>query len=341
MKLLIVGSDKNYAIENIYKKYFLELGVNVILYPMQSKFYDFYFSSMLNKIFYRFGFTKIIKELNYELLDICSTFKPDLIWVFKGMEITPKTLLELRRQNVVLINFNPDNPFIFSGRGSGNSNIVPSLKLYDLHYTYNKEIQSQFQTEFGIIAKYLPFGFDYDQEILKLCEEENEILKVCFLGNPDKNRIELIKSIANRNIEIDVYGNNWKSKISHPNITCFQPVYGLDQWKILRKYRVQLNLLRLHNLNSHNMRTMEIPSIGGIQLAQRTKEHQMFFVENEEVFLFDDIDDCFEKINFLLSLSNDESKKIRIKAKRACFENGYSYLVRAKQVLENFETQIK
>ena len=53
--------------------------------------------------------------------------------------------------------------------------------------------------------------------------------------DPDKERAAFLESIAANGIEIDVYGNNWHKFISHKNITSYQPVYGNEFWKILRK----------------------------------------------------------------------------------------------------------
>jgi hypothetical protein len=44
MKLLIIGSDKVFSIENFYYKYLIELGVDTKRFTAQSIFYDYYFS---------------------------------------------------------------------------------------------------------------------------------------------------------------------------------------------------------------------------------------------------------------------------------------------------------
>ena len=54
-------------------------------------------------------------------------------------------------------------------------------------------------------------------------------------------------------------------------------VESSDFWKVLRKYRVQLNLMRPHNLDSHNMRSIEVPAVGGIGLFPDTPDHERFF----------------------------------------------------------------
>jgi len=124
------------------------------------------------------------------------------------------------------------------------------------------------------------------QDLFDDCAKEPEIVKACFLGNPDKIRSSFLTKLAEQGILMDVYGNDWEKFVTHKNITTHQPVYGDEQWKTLRKYRVQINLMRIHNENSHNMRTFEVPGVGGIQVAPFTKEHNLFFEEGKEIFLY-------------------------------------------------------
>ena len=118
MKLLIVGSDKVYAIENFYVKYLRELGVEVSHFSAQSIFYDYYKKHIFNKLVYRSGLSGIIKQINDRFKTAVEQFKPDIIWVFKGMEILPGSLEWAKAKSIFLVNYNGDSPFIFSGMGS-------------------------------------------------------------------------------------------------------------------------------------------------------------------------------------------------------------------------------
>jgi spore maturation protein CgeB len=336
MKLLIIGSDKVFSIENFYYKYFKELGVEVKRFTAQAIFYDYYFGGGISrKILFKLGFSNIHKKINKQFIDIVDTYNPSVIWVFKGMEISPDSLQYAKQKGIKLANYNPDNPFIFTGVGSGNKNITNSIDLYDLHFTYNLDIKKQLEEKHHAKTALLPFAFDISQDLYAECKEVKEINKACFLGNPDKQRAEFILALANLGAVIDVYGHYWNKFIQHKNITIFDAVYEKEQWKTLRKYRVQINIMRVHNLNSHNMRTFEVAGIGGIQLAPNTKEHKLFFEEGKEIFLFDSPKECVEKINYLTSLSTDKANELRNYAKKAATEKKHSYKDRAEFVLEN------
>src|SRR5580658_6310246 len=120
MRLLIVGSDKIYAIENYYEKYIAQQGIEVFLFTAQNFFYDYYHHSVINKIIYKAGLSSIVREINDRLKKVVEELQPHVVWVFKGMEITPECLAWIKQKDIILVNYNPDNPFIFSGKGSGN-----------------------------------------------------------------------------------------------------------------------------------------------------------------------------------------------------------------------------
>ncbi len=334
MKIFLVGSGKAYAIENFYTSYMQEAGAEVLHFPALKIFSDYYYKSLYNKLLFRLGLSSIYKKINHLFKEETNKFQPDVIWVFKGMEIFASSLEWAKEKKYKLVNYNPDNPFIFSGIGSGNKNITESISLYDMHFAYSLTVKKQIENDYQIPSCFLPFGFDLSDQFYEICCKETEISKTCFLGNPDKQRADFLKGLADRGIQLDLYGAGWDKFIRHPNIKTFPSVvYGIDLWKILRRYRVQLNLMRVHNLDSHNMRSFEVPAIGGIMLAPDTKEHRIFFENGKEVFLFSDIENCCGQINRLLSLDGASIDKIRQNARNRSLNSGYSYKHRANYAL--------
>lgn len=337
MKLLIAGSDFIWSLENHYAKHLAAAGASVGIMPVQSIFYKYYNKGIAHKIFYKLGLSGIEGLIDKLLRKAIAEQRPDVLWVFKGMEIRPSLLQWAREGGVRLVNYNPDNPFLFSGSGSGNRNIGRSIGLYDLHFTYDRDIRARIESEYGIPCRILPFGFEDNKTLFETCREQEEALKVCFLGNPDAERSRFIGQLADE-LPIDVYGYGWDKFLSHPNVKRFPAVYGDDFWKTLYRYRVQLNLMRPHNPDSHNMRSFEIPGVGGIGLFPRTPDHRHYFTEQAEVFLFDDPDECKKQASRLLHMSKAEAEKIRLAARAKSLDAGYTYHDRARQALLEMET---
>ena len=156
MRLLIVGSDKVFAIENFYVKYLKDTALEVSLFTAQSIFYDYYQSSILHKILFNAGVSPILRKINDQFKQVITEFEPDVIFIFKGMEIFPESLRWAKQQGIKLVNYNPDNPFLFTGKGSGNKNVTDSIQLYDLHLTYDGDIKKELEQTYKLPTAILP-----------------------------------------------------------------------------------------------------------------------------------------------------------------------------------------
>lgn len=118
MKILVVGSKKEWAIENHYVKHLRSFGVDIECYYAHDIFYEYFYKSMLNKALFRGGFSKIYEIINTDLIKIVEENHYDIVWIFKGMEIFPRTLEILKSKGAYLTNFNPDHPFLYNFKGS-------------------------------------------------------------------------------------------------------------------------------------------------------------------------------------------------------------------------------
>lgn len=342
-RVLISGADSDYAIERFYRRY-LPLSPDIAaidFFPAQNIFHDYYYAGVLNKIAYRLGFRSILNKINVQLMQKVDDFSPDIMLVFKGMEIFPDTLKKLKKRGIKLVNFNPDNPFVFSGRGSGNNYVRRSVSIFDLYLSYDSSVVRQLREEYGMDASLLPFGFD--PEVLEFAGLSSlpEIQKACFIGNYDRERAHFLNDVARSGIFIDLFGSRWPVSRLHPNISYRGYARGKDFWVSLIKYRVQLNLMRKHNSGSHNMRSFEIPAVGGLQLAPFTLDHVRYFEPDKEIFIYHNSIDCAAKINHLLSLSDDEVDVLRNQARNRSIHSGYSYKDRSLELVALFSCLFK
>jgi spore maturation protein CgeB len=336
MKILIIGSDFSWSIERIYKRELESLGHIVELIDVQNQFYDYYYKSLFNKLIYRLGVSQILKKINKTLLNQVPNEHFDLVWVFKGMEIFPETLRVLKYQTDKLINYNPDNPFIFSGKGSGNRNVTHSISLFDLHLTYDAWVKDKIENEFKKRTEVLTFGFD-DAVVQNIdFNSEEEVFAVCFVGNPDSYRTTIINSLLDSGIEVHLYGNEWSKFVKHDLVVIYSPVYGLEYYKTLRKYRIQLNIMRVHNLNSHNMRSMEIPGVGGVMLAPQTADHSSFFNLEKEIFVYNNELSLAKEVKRILNIDKLVISKLRGDARKKVLEK-FTYKIQTKRILSLIE----
>lgn len=307
MKLLIIGSDYEWSIERSYLNALKEKQIDCDLYAVQNIFYDYYNASLYHKIIFRLGLSTIIKKINKDLVLFVEQYAPTHIWVFKGMEISPSTLTIWKSRGIKLINYNPDNPFIFTGSGSGNKNITNSINLYDWYLSYDRAVVKQLQ-QMNIHTNLFPFAIDLADNF-KYPNDEFSNNKLAFIGNPDQERVLFLNQLAEFKIPIDVYGHNWNKFSLHKGIEVYDALDKVAYQQLVPKYRAVLNLMRIHNLDSHNMRSLEIPAYGGVQLASRTKDHVDFFEDGKEIFLFSDAHEAASQWNRIQEISIQDLQK--------------------------------
>ena len=330
MKLLIVGSNRHYAIENEYEAALTQY-CEVSIYPIHVYFEDKYNRSILHKLWYKLSLNTFVWSLNKLFLDEVLVIQPDVIWVFKGMEILPNTLIELKRRGTILLNYNADHPIKYTYPGSGNILVKKGIPHYHHHFSYSLKIVNDLNKQFNISASWLPFAVKNQGQ--KLSGNEQLINKVCFIGNPDKIRADTVKFLLYNDIPVDVYGNDWGNFITNHNLlTINYAIYGEEFNCLIQQYKAVLNIFRPHNENSHNMRTFEIPAAGGVQLAPYSEEHKLLFKENDTIFLFHNLDELLENAQKLINASDGEIREIQQRsfAKMTMGENDYAK--RAEQV---------
>ncbi len=330
--LVIVGSNHKSALELIFARELIHFGYLVDIYPSQSNFLKFYNRSVFHKFLFRLGMTSIISGIQEDFRGFMLNKKPTVVIIFKGMEIRYETISWLKSIGIKVYNYNPDHPYIFSGRGSGNINVKKCIALFDIYFSYASDAIDMLRAN-GIVSQRIPFGFDNYGFQFKLLKKEEEISKLCFIGNGDKHRTVFLNELSRMGLAIDVFGENWSDFGLSKRIHVSSSLYGEDFWTTMQKYKVQLNLLRPHNHNTHNMRSFDIPGAGGIMLAPKTPDHNEFFVDGVEVFLFSNIKDAFKLAKSIIDLPFLERQKIRLCAREKCVNN-YTYKHRVKMMID-------
>lgn len=330
----MVGANHHQAIENHYLAS-LEKLVEVRLYNMHGQFQQFYHGATLNKLFFRLGFSKIVNRLNLELLKIVDDFQPEALFVFKGMEIYPRTLKRIKAKGVIITCYNPDHPTEHISRGSGNENVINSLPLYDHHFCYSKNIQQLLENTYQVPTSWLPFAFQFAKENKKSALAK----RIAFIGNPDPERLELCHFLLKHSIPLALFGLSWKKQIAQEFLESdlceiVDSTFDVD---LAQKYLAHLNVFRAHNEGSHNLRTFEMPAIGCILLSPFSEEQVELFREDTEMLFYHNRQELLVKAKWLMSQDMTAIEKIRNQAYQRSIADNYSYDGRAKQVYQVIE----
>ena len=68
-------------------------------------------------------------------------------------------------------------------------------------------------------------------------------------------------------------------------------------------------------------------------LAPRTAEHELFFENTKQAFLYRDLVECISLIKEILNFSTQQVQQVRNAAREKSVSAGYSYQERAQQAL--------
>ena len=337
MKILMTDSKNDRLLAYFYSRHLREIsGVQ-----LSSLDYVDELNTRNESVFNRLGQRMLpyifLKKINRDIIRAVESFKPDLIWIFKGMEIFPETLDYAGKKGIRLVNYNPDHPFFFAASGSGNSFVKNSIPLYDLHLSYSQEILKDLWNSYQVKGKYLPFGFEISDQIYSRASSVPEIEKACFVGCADDERSRVVGLLLKQGIPVDVYGPGWNKYFkSNGKVKVSPGIYNDDLWQVIRSYRLQLNVFRSQNRNSHNMRSFEIPGIGGIMLAPWSDEHVSFFEPGREAYFFKNDDELLRLSQQILAMEPSRAFEIRQAARQRSLRDGYSYTERSKKVYAYF-----
>jgi spore maturation protein CgeB len=328
-KILLVGSKEFFSLENMYLRAFKKAQCDVNIFHIYS-----IGKNLLFRFFWKYLKIFFFIKQRYDLLKYIKKNKNkyDLIIIYKGLYLTENFLGQLRKISHVsrFINIFPDDPLDFRySRDISNRNLFESIKNFDYFFTYSKKIKKKLE----IISqnkKIIHLPFAHDSFIHKKSKRNfTDVYDLSFIGSADKDRHDVIKKLTN--YKILIAGNGW-DKFSHlKNVSYLGAINAKQSAEVIRKSTISLNIPRKQNYYSHNMRTFEIPAMGGLMLTKRSSEQNIFFKENKECLMYEDFKDINNKIRMALK---NKKKLVKIRNNGYKISKKYTYLSRAKYILK-------
>jgi spore maturation protein CgeB len=326
-KILIIGSNEKFTLEKMYFRALKNLKHTVRIYHTGNTIKNRYISfvekylSFIGNFFIRKLFISFISKANNNY---------DLIIIVKGLYITKNFILNIKKisPKSKIINIYPDDPTNTSIRNISNKNVIECIELFDFFCHYSEEVMKKIK-KLKPKSKllYLPLGYDelfhkrYKKNIKDIKKYKDT---VNFIGSYDNERFNILRSLNYKNLLIA--GSNWK------NIESLQkPIFEKELSTIISNSLVSINILRDQCKNSHNMRTFEIPAMGGLMLTTRSKQQNFFFKEDKECLMFSGKRELQKKIKYII----ENKKKIKefkdrayLKSRRHSYTNRSKYLIK-------------
>lgn len=342
MKILLSKDNGEFSLAASYMRAFKALGCEAESFAPDEDRLSWQKNRILNRVFEKpLIWTHNRKNLFPRLL----AEKADVLWIAKGNWLLPEFLREFKknRPETKLVCYNADNPITTFSRGGNRPWVTEAIPYYDVYCTYNRRLVEPLLKAGAKKVLHIPFGWDpwlHPQKDFSETELAPYRCDVSFIGNPDGERQKWLEAIickvGRENAVFKIYGH-WE-KYRKGILASFiqnRAAMGTEFAKIVKASKISLNILRLQNENSHNMRTFEITGAGGCMVSQKSDEQESFFPDGKGAVYFNDPKDAADKIRELL---NDEAKRSCIRQYAAAEVLKHTYLKRAQQLLEFLNT---
>ena len=295
--------------------------------------------SIFDKLFDKLGLPLDRNDFNLRIVEVVKKTSLNYIFIVKGVRIFPKTLQKLKKNHpsCKLIVWSLDDMY-----AKHNQTLFYrfGLKYYDLVVT-TKSYNCNSNELPALGAKKILFqNNSFSPNLHRPCkcsEKQTYNHDVIFIGTAEEERAKAIYFIANNGIKVHVYGTHWDSKIyykyHHDNIIFHnKELIGPDYRRAISCSKICLSFLRKINRDVQTARTVEIPACGGFMIGERTIEQSSLFKEGFEAEYFSTNPELLQKVRYYLNNELQRSK-IAKNARNRCLASGYSFVERAKEIL--------
>jgi len=279
------------------------------------------FFESLNKLAYT-----DFADLNRTLLDMVQKEQPDVIFcVLMGYEIWLETF-ELLRQgcNAALIQWATDDSWKYE---QFSKFIAPVFDIYATTYA-SAMMKAEADGHDNFVLTQWAASSENMNKPLPVPECQYD---VSFIGSTYGNRKQWIEELEERGVDVTCFGYGW------PNGS----VAAEEIPRIIQKSVISLNFgdsgLVIQNgkpVRSRQIkaRVFEVPGAGGLLMTEAAEYLDNFYRPDEEIIIFEDIDDLVEKIEHIITHPGKRDAIANAGFSRT--QRDHSYEARFKPLLE-------
>jgi spore maturation protein CgeB len=315
-----------------YSRYiaFLDLNIKTSFFDT-NKYIDFNSMSRFERMIELITLNgQRIKELKSAFFKVVEEEMPKIIWFDKAIWLTSRDIKRLKKLNVKLVHHNTD--FLYAKKISmwiSRRRLRETATFFDFFITTNKEDYKKIKriSEGKIILSRL----GYDDRRLSNIKIDSNIKNfwksdVVFVGHYEPRTENYLLELAKSNIGLKVYGANWKnSRLSkkYPNLVGGY-LTNLEYYYAIKGAKIGLSIYSQYNKNQDSGRSYEIPAIGTMMIALRSKTHTESFEEDVEAVFFDNPSDLVNKCKYYISMEKQRNI-IANRGNNRCIRSGYSW----------------
>lgn len=230
---------------------------------------------------------------------LCKGKSFDAVLVNGGALLPAKTLKMLREHSDTIILYNNDDPFgqrdLFYWKA-----FRTAVSEYDL-LAFPRKVNVKEAEEAG--AKKAIQAWMTADELAHPYTKVPWVKSVLFIGTWFPGRDEVVHRLLELGVDIEVYGGLWCRAPRYRDIQHVikgEALHGREYCEKIGGGRLCLGLLSKENRDLHTRRSVEIPAIGGLLLAERTSEHMELYEDGVEAVFWESLEECADHVKTLL-----------------------------------------
>ncbi len=230
----------------------------------------------------------------------------DLCHVDNGEFVTPAVISVFRQHCAKVINYNIDDP-----TGPRDRQRFAAYRLAVPHYDLLSVVREDNLPELKALgARRMTRVWRSADEVshaprpLSDADHARWDCDVLFLGTWMPERGPFLLDLVRLGVPLTIQGGQWQKAPEWPQL---QPhwrggaIAGDDYAKAIQCAKVNLGLLSKGNRDLHTTRSLEIPALGALLCAERTREHLAMYDEGVEALFWSDAQECAQVCRQLLA----------------------------------------
>jgi len=296
--------------------------------------------SFYHKFQNKFLIGPAIWKINSDVVKKVQEIKPDLVFIYRGTHIYPKTIQKIKQYGCKVFGYNNDDPF-------SNKYGLLNFRLWSLYKKSIFEYDWIFSYRWKNIDDYKNLGYNnvsllrsyYIKEKNFLIQNIKKKCEVIFIGHWENDgRDETIKYLLDNGINIKLFGMEWQRskyyKFFIQKMGEIKPIYEKEYNLTINQAKIALVFLSKLNNDTYTRRCFEIPATKTMMISEYADDlADNLFEEDKEAVYFRNKKELLEKVHFYLS-NEDKIKEVG--------ENGYNRLMRdGHEVKDRCEEIIK
>lgn len=258
-------------------------------------------------------------------------FDPRVVY-FQDLNVASDALLKsLRRQGRLVV-----------GQIASPLPPVRRLKMYDLILSSLPNQVAEISGH-GVASEFLPIAFDR-RVVDEFSATWDRDIPLSFVGGISPHHgttIPLLRTIAKKCPELEIYGYGAQSLVDDPNLQARHQgeCWAIDMYRVLRRSRVTINRhINVAGDYANNMRLFEATGVGSLLITDKKINLGDYFQVGSEVLAYDSAEEAAELARW--ALDHPEQAEAIAKAGQARTLTEHTYdrcMERLVSILETYQ----